>query len=83
MGGCINNPTSCSNGFKSCPSAGAPTNRSNGLEVPSRNTRKPLLSNPNTLSARPCKSSGRDLPAALTAKVQPANTNVQNRKEPS
>ncbi len=63
-------PGSCSSGFRSLPSAAAGTRRRNGLDVNSRNIRKPIETSPITASTRASSTSGRLRERSVTAVAQ-------------
>ena len=52
-------PGSCNKGLRSRPSGAAGSRRSNGLEVSSMNSRKPMLTRPMTARMRATTGSGR------------------------
>ena len=76
-------PGSCSSGFRSRPSAGAGSSRSNGLDVVSRKSRKPIDTKPSTPSTRlrTCMPSVRPKPA--TAPVHTDSISAHSSIEPS
>ncbi len=76
-------PGSCSSGFRSRPSTGAGSSRSNGLEVNSRKARKPTLIRPITASTRAITTGGKRRENPATAAVHSASTRVHSSSEPS
>ena len=66
---------SCSTGFRSRPSAGAGSRRSNGFEVASVNSRKPKLTKPSTPMTRLAKLAGR-------LRLNIATASVHSREDP-
>ncbi len=76
-------PGSCSSGFRSLPSAAAGTRRRNGLDVNSRNARKPMETSPITASTRASSASGRLRERSVTAVAQPVSISTQSSSEPS
>ena len=76
-------PGSCSNGFRSRPSAAAGSKRSNGFDVNSMNNRKPIEMTPCTPITRATMSSGKWREKMDTANVHHASINTQSNSEPS
>ena len=83
IGGWIARPGSCSSGFSEAPSNGAGKRRSNGFEVISMNSRKPILTMPMTDSTRAMSTSGRCLLNSATAAVQTDSVSAHSSSEPS
>ncbi len=76
-------PGSCSSGFRSLPSAAAGTRRRNGLDVNSRNIRKPTETKPITASTRASSAAGRLRERSVTAVAQPVSISTHSSSEPS
>ena len=76
-------PGSCSSGFRSRPSGAAGFRRRNGLDVNSRNTRKPIETRPITASTRASIGAGRLLERSATASAQPVSISTHSSSEPS
>ena len=76
-------PGSCSSGFSDAPSSGTGKSRSNGFEVSSTNSRKPIETSPRIASTRASSTIGIERPNSATADVQIAWIRHQNNIEPS
>ena len=76
-------PGSCNNGFRSLPSGAAGTRRRNGLDVNSRNSRKPTATSPITASTRASSTAGRLRERNVTAVAQPVSISTHSSSEPS
>ena len=76
-------PGSCSSGFRSLPSIGTGTSRSNGFDVVSMNRRKPTLIMPITLRTRATNGSGSLRLHCATASIQTLSIDSHSRSEPS
>ncbi len=76
-------PGSCSKGFMPCPSAGTGQARKNGLDVNSKNAKKPTPISPITPSTRARCTRLAPRVRHATANVQPASTHTHSSMEPS
>ena len=76
-------PGSCSSGFRSLPSSGTGTRRSNGLDVVSMNRMKPMLTRPMMPSTRATKGCGRRRLHCATASIHTLSIASHSSSEPS
>ena len=76
-------PRSCSSGLRSRPSTGPGSVRSNGFEVNSMKTKKPMLIQPMTPRMRASVARGSWRLNSTTAKVHSASISVHSSSDPS